>query len=398
MTFGKLVDGVFAVGTEDPKRRLFDALIPTPKGTTYNSYFVRGTKKCALIDTADPSTENEYLENLKELPKEPDYIIVNHAEQDHSGLLPKVLEKYPNARVVTNEKCAELLNELLFIPLSRIDTIENRRTLDLGGKTLEFLITPWVHWPETMQTWLVEDRILFSCDLFGAHVTGKAQAECEKELEIEAKRYYAEIMMPFRPLVRKHVETVSKLGIRIIAPSHGPVYAKGEGSCGPEWIIGKYRDWTSDDVANKAVIAYISMHGSTEKMAEYLQGALEKEGVETKLFNLENGDIGDLASECVDCATIVIGTPAVLTGPHPKAAYATMLLGALRPKAKFLSVICSYGWGQRVLAQMQPLFSHPGTELIDPVIVKGAPDKESFKELDFLAEKIALKHIHNKIM
>ncbi len=166
MAAREIVPGVFAVGAIDWDRRLFDELIPLPDGTTYNSYLVRGSEKTVLIDTVDPTKTSELITNLESLGvNKIDYLVASHAEQDHSGSIPAVLERFAGVKVVTNQKCRDLLIALLHVPEERFIVIDDGDTLDLGGKTLEFIIAPWVHWPETMLTYLAEDRVLFPCDL-----------------------------------------------------------------------------------------------------------------------------------------------------------------------------------------------------------------------------------------
>ncbi|PKL57904.1 MAG: MBL fold hydrolase, partial [Methanomicrobiales archaeon HGW-Methanomicrobiales-5] len=337
MVFREITPGIFWVGVHDFNRRLFDALIPLPDGTSYNAYLIKGSEKTALIDTVDPSKEFELVSNLLKLGLERlDYVIVNHAEQDHSGTLPMILEFYPTAQVVTNEKCKELLIALLQIPENRFQIIKDKETLSLGDRTLEFHMTPWTHWPETQVTYLKEDQILFSCDLFGFHLaTSDLYVTNEAECYWSAKRYYAEIMMPFRNSIRGHLDTIKALPLNLIAPSHGPIHKN------PQFILDAYAEWTSDTVKNEVVIPYISMHGSTEKMVEHLTNALIDRGITVKPFNLNVTDIGDLALALVDTATVVVGTPTVLFGPHPQVVYATYLANLLKPKVRFASVIGS---------------------------------------------------------
>ena len=388
MVVQTLIPDVYAVGSKDFDRRLFDALIPLPHGTSYNAYIVKGSEKTVLIDTVDPTKEFDLVCNLVRLGISAiDYVVVNHAEQDHSGSLPMILEIFPNAKAVTNEKCKEILQEHFDIDNDRFLVIKDREVLPLGNKSLEFILAPWVHWPETMLTYLVEDHILFSCDLFGSHCA-------ESDLFVRdfngvypmAKRYYAEIMMPFRSSIKGHLEKIGSLEIDYIAPSHGPVYNK------PSEIIDAYRDWISDLVKNEVVIAYVSMHGSTQKMVEYLEGALIDRGVTVKPYNLTVTDTGDLAMAMVDAATIVLATPTVLFGPHPLAVYATYLANILRPKTRFASIICSFGWGGKAPDMMKEMLTHIKPEFIDPVVVKGAPDEEAFRALDALADAIAHRH------
>jgi len=383
--------GVHWVGAVDWDRRLFDALIPLPDGTSYNSYLVQGSEKTALIDTVDAAMPEVLLRNLKELGVEQlDYIITNHAEQDHSGALPAVLEKYPEAKVVCTPKCQGMLVDLMLAKQERIVAVEDREKLSLGNRTLEFIHAPWVHWPETMVTYLPEEKILFSCDFFGSHLaTSDLFATDEGQLYESAKRYYAEIMMPFRTSIQKNLETVKGYNIDIIAPSHGPLHGR------PEFITEAYHSWAFDEPKNIVVLPFISMHGSTRSMVEYFTGALVQLGVTVKRFDLADVDVGKMAMALVDAATIVIGAPTALVGPHPNVAHAAFLANALRPNIKFLSIIGSYGWGSRAVEQLSAMIPNLKVEVIEPVLAKGYPKEETFRALGKLAETIAAKHKAN---
>lgn len=388
MSIRLIKPGIYAIGTIDWDRRLFDELIPLPDGTSYNSYLIKGKDKVCLIDSSDPRQEKEFLDNLKALNiRHIDYIISHHAEQDHSGMIPKVLELYSSANVITSPKCKTMLMDLLLIPEDRIITIEDRQTISLGDKTLEFIYAPWVHWPETILSYLREDKILFPCDLFGSHLaTSDLYATDLAKVYESAKRYYAEIMMPFRTHIVKHLEKIKDLKIELIAPSHGPTYNN------PEFILNAYKEWVSDKVKNEVVIPFVSMHGSTRKMIDYFVNALIERNITVKPFNLTETDIGELAMALVDTATIVIGSPTVLTGPHPAVLYATYLANLLRPKVKFASVIGSYGWGGKMLDVIVGMINNLKVELIEPVIIKGYPKADDFKALDRLADEILRKH------
>jgi flavorubredoxin len=377
---------VYWVGAIDWDRRLFDALIPLPDGTSYNAYLVQGSQKVALIDTVDPSMSHVLMAFLEDVPAI-DYVVANHAEQDHAGSIPQVLAKHPNAKVVTTPKGKDLLMALLLIPADRFITVNDGETLSLGDKTLEFIHAPWVHWPETMLTYLREDKILFPCDLFGSHLATTALYVTDEGQGYEsAKRYFAEIMMPFRTSIEKHLEKLNSYKIDVIAPSHGPMYDK------PSFILEAYRSWVSGPPKNIVVLPYISMHGSTQKMVEYFVGALVDRGVTVKQFNLAATDIGKLAMALVDAATLVIGTPTVLVGPHPNIAYAAFLANALRPRLQFISIIGSYGWGSKAVEQLTGMIPNIKAEVLPPVLSKGFPREEDFKALDNLASTIAEKH------
>jgi len=377
---------IYWVGAIDWDRRLFDALIPLPDGTSYNAYVVKGSQKVALIDTVDPSMTEVLMAYLDNVPVI-DYVIANHAEQDHSGSLPQVLAKYPDAKVVTTAKGRDMLVALLLIPEGRFITVGDGETLSLGDKTLEFIHAPWVHWPETMLTYLREDKILFPCDLFGSHLaTTDLYVTDEGQVYEAAKRYYAEIMMPFRTIIEKHLEKLDSYKIDVIAPSHGPLHSK------PSFILEAYRSWVSGPPKNIVVLPYISMHGSTQKMVKYFVGALADRGVTVKQFNLAATDIGKLAMALVDAATMVIGTPTVLVGPHPNVAYAAFLANALRPELQFVSIIGSYGWGSKAVEQLKGMIPNLKAEVLAPVLSKGFPGEDDFKALDSLASTIAEKH------
>jgi flavorubredoxin len=383
--------GVYWVGAIDWDRRLFDALIPLPDGTSYNAYLIKGDKKTAIIDTVDPTMKDVLINHLSELKvKSIDYVIANHAEKDHSGTIPQVLEKYPEARLVVTPKCKGMLIDLMMIPEERFITVDDKETISLGDRTLEFIHAPWVHWPETMLTYSREDKILFPCDLFGSHLaTTDLYVTNEGQVYEAAKRYYAEIMMPFRTTIQKNLEKIKGYDIDLIAPSHGPMYDK------PEFILKAYNNWVFDPPKNIVVIPYTSMWSSTRKMVEYLVEALAQRGVTVQQFDLTVADIGKLAMALVDAATVVIGTPTVLAGPHPNAAYAAFLANALRPKVRFVSIIGSYGWGGKTVEQLAAMIPNLKVEVLEPVLCKGFPREADFKALDNLAKTIAEKHKEN---
>ena len=383
--------GVYWVGAIDWDRRLFDSLIPLPDGTSYNAYLVKGSEKTALVDTVDPTMQDVLLSHLDQLGVERiDYVVANHAEQDHSGTIPQVLERYPEAKVVVTPRCKGMLIDLLMIPEERFTTVNDKETISLGDRTLEFIHAPWVHWPETMLTYLREDRVLFPCDLFGSHLaTTDLYVADEGQVYEAAKRYYAEIMMPFRTTIQKNLEKIDGYVIDLIAPSHGPSYDR------PEFILNAYRSWLFDEPRNLVILPYISMHASTRKMVEYLVAALAQRGVGVKQFDLTVTDIGKLAMALVDAATVVVGTPTVLAGPHPNVVYAVSLANALRPNIKFLSIIGSYGWGGKTVEQLAGMIPNLKVEILEPVLSKGFPMEADFRALDTLADTIAEKHREN---
>ncbi|MBW2035161.1 MAG: FprA family A-type flavoprotein [Deltaproteobacteria bacterium] len=369
----KIKDRIYWMGSVDWDRRLFDSLVPLPDGTTYNAYLIEGSEKTVLLDSVDPPMADELLSQLEGVSKI-DYVVSHHAEQDHSGTIPQVLAKYPDAKLISTPKAKGMLVDLLQIPEESFITVKDGETLSLGDKTLQFIHAPWVHWPETMVTYLEEDKILFSCDFFGSHIaTTDLFVADEGRVYEAAKRYFAEIKL-------------TSYDIEMIAPSHGQIYPR------PSFIIDAYRDWILGPPRNTVVLPYVSMHESTKQMVDYFVSALVERGVRVEQFNLEVTDIGKLAMALVDAATIVVGTPTILAGPHPYAAYAAFLANALRPKTKFLSIIGSYGWGGKTVETLAGMIPNLKVEVIDPVLCKGVPSEVDFKALDGLAGAIAEKH------
>ena len=388
----QIKENVYWLGVIDWERRLFDSLIPLPDGTTYNAYLVEGSEKTVLFDTVDPSGAEVLMSQLSSVSKV-DYVVSLHAEQDHSGAIPHVLQRYPEAKVIVTPKAKEMLIDHLQIPQSSFITVEDGETLSLGNKTLTFVYTPWVHWPETMVCYLKEDKILFSCDFYGSHIaTGDLYVTDQGRVHEAAKRYFAEIMMPFRSVIEKNIEKLKNFDIQMIAPSHGQIYDQ------PSWIMEAYREWVTGTPHNLVVLPFVSMHGSTRQMVDRLATRLVDNGVRVELFDLAVTDIGKLAMALVDAGTIVVGAPTVLAGPHPMTAYAAILANALRPKAKFLSIIGSYGWGGKTVETLAGMIPNLKVEVLDPVLCKGLPTESINVALDKMADEIAQKHKEHKFI
>ncbi|MGI6099535.1 MAG: FprA family A-type flavoprotein [Kiritimatiellia bacterium] len=374
------------VGAVDWNRRLFDDLVPLPEGTSYNAYLVRGSEQTALIDTVDPALQHNLLEALESLPRL-DYLVCQHVEQDHSGTIPQVLARFPEATLLCSTKARPMGEEHLHVEPSRIRTVADGETVSLGDRTLQFIYAPWVHWPETMLTLLPEERILFTCDFLGSHfATSRLLAGNDPAVINAAARYYAEIMMPFAPAIRNNLKKLDGIEFDIIAPSHGPLHDQ------PSLIIEAYRDWISDRVANRVVIPYISMHGSTEAMVDHLICALAERGIASEKFNLTVTDLGRLAVSLLDAATLVIGSSTVLMGAHPSVIHATAVANVLRPKVRHAAIIGSYGWATKMTEQLTAMIPNLKVELLGTVLCKGLPQADDLAALDALADTIRDRH------
>ncbi|MCU0852415.1 MAG: FprA family A-type flavoprotein [Thermoplasmata archaeon] len=386
----QLAPNVFWVGVKHYNRRLFDGLIPLPHGTSYNAYLVKGSEKMALIDTVNPGFEQELVDKIREIadPAKIDYVIMNHAEPDHANAGRHILSIAKNAKLVTGAKGKEAAMMYFGIEPERIMVVDESTKLSLGGKTLSFVDAPWLHWPETIFTYLEEDRILFPCDFFGSHL---AIAEFyadeygnEKTLDM-AKLYFAEIMMPFRKQGQTGVEKTKRLDPKVIAPSHGMIWRD------PKVILDEYTKWTTEKFEKKVMIVYVSMWGSTEKMALALREALVKDGIPVNIFDIPATEIGHIAKELVDTPVVIVAAPTVLNGVHPVAAYATLLVKTLRAPTKYAAVLTSHGWSGGAVKQIQSLLEGTKIEVLGVVDVKGPPKQEQFDQILELEKKIKEK-------
>jgi len=383
----KLFDGVYWVGVKDWNRRLFDAFIPLPQGTSYNSYLILGNEKKALIDTVNPGFEKDLEEKIKRImdPVDIDFIIMNHAEPDHAGAIPYLMEKNKKAILVTTKKGVEMAKVFYKVPQERMKAVSDGDSIELGGKTLLFIEAPMLHWPETMFTYIKEDKILFPCDFFGMHIARGNYDDEVEDLLIHAQKYFGEIMMPFRTMAIKALEKISNLEIQMIAPSHGPIHKN------VNKILEAYKKWAYGKTKIKATIIYTSMWNSTEKMVNTITKTLANEGIEVVMYNLAVTDIGDLIKDLVDSRAVVIGAPTVLGGIHPLAQHAAYILKALRPPIKLGAILSSYGWGGVAAKQIKDLLETLKIEVVGFVEVRGPPSEKDLMNIIEIGKSLANK-------
>ncbi|NHV46061.1 MAG: FprA family A-type flavoprotein [Candidatus Verstraetearchaeota archaeon] len=383
----KIKENVYWIGARDWNRRIFDALIPLPKGTSYNAYLIIGNKFKALIDTVNPGFEEELEEKIRSLiPLEDlDYVVMNHAEPDHAGAIPYIMKIASKAKLITSNKGAKMAQIYYNIPQERITIIKDNDTISLGDKTLRFIETPMLHWPETIFTYLEEDGILFPCDFFGAHLANGVYSDEIEDYLVHAQRYWGEIMMPFRIMAQKALEKIANLNINIIAPSHGPIHRR------PEIILNAYKRWSYGETNQKVTIAYVSMWNNTDTMVKQIADTLLSEGIEVTFHNLVVADIGDIAKDFVDSRAIVLGAPTVLGGAHPLAVYATYLLKALRPPIKFAIILSSYGWGGGAIRQIQEILNGFKIDIVGTLEINGPPTEEHIQQIIKIAKDLAKK-------
>ncbi len=383
----KISENVYWVGVKDWNRRLFDALIPLPKGTSYNSYLIIGENKRALIDTVNPGFEKDWEEKISNYVNlaEIDYLIMNHAEPDHAGAIPYIMAMNSKAKLVTTIKGAKMAQVFYKVPENRIMAVKDQETIELGGKTLRFIEAPMLHWPETMFTYIEENKVLFPCDFFGSHIAAGFYDDEFEDLLFHAQRYWGEIMMPFRVMAQKALEKIRDLKIDVIAPSHGPIHRN------PERILEAYRKWADGETRQKATVVYVTMWGSTEKMVKSIAETLASEGIEIALYNLAYADIGDVAKDLVDSKAIVLGAPTVLGGAHPLAFYATYLVKALRPPSKYGVVLSSYGWGGGTVKHVQEILDQSKLEIVGALEINGPPTENDIAKIVEIGKVLAKK-------
>jgi len=387
-------ENILYVGVQHPDREMFDCLMPTPHGTSYNSFLVTGTQKTALIDTSDPEFLEVYVRKLLSLEiNPPDYIVLLHTEQDHSGSISEVMKVFPTAKLVATSNVIKLMKTHLHISADSFLEMGEGDVLDLGGKSLTFYKIPFAHWPDNTMVFEKQSGILFSSDLFGSHYAfNKVFATDNHETRAAARAYYAEIMMPFSGQVRKYTEMVIALAPRMIASAHGPVWMN------PTLILNKYMKWTGDRVNKAVVIPYVSMHGSCTVIMERLTWGLANKGISVLCRNLGDRpeslavETGNVLYDLVMAAAVVFVMPTVLGGPHPAGAYCALVVNAMHPKTRFIGLAGSYGWGTKIAGIFDSLTGGmKKTQRLDPLLFEGLPTEEDLLKVDEYADQLAAK-------
>ena len=383
MTKVQLAKGVYWVGAIDWNVRNFHGY-STHRGTTYNAYLIIDDK-IALIDTVKAPFYDEMAARVREIVSfdKIDYVISNHVEMDHSGSLPMALRDAKNAKLVTLEKFGENGLAKTFHQSWPTIAVKEGSTVDLGKRKLAFIPTPMLHWPDSMCTYLVEDKLLFSMDAFGQHLATSQRFDDEVDMGIvmqEASKYYANILMPFGDLIVKAVNKLSGVKIDMIAPSHGIIWRSHIKA-----IVESYAKWGKGETAAKALVIYDTMWGSTQKMALAIVRGMIGEGVDVKLFNLTASDKSDVIKEVLDAKALIIGSPTLNNGMFPSVAEFLCYLKGLKPRNKIGAAFGSHGWGGGAVKAVQQEMEQTGIELIDSKLAfKFVPDEgEIQKCVDF---------------
>ncbi len=391
----ELAPGVHWIGALDPGLREFDVILKTANGTTYNAYCVRGRDGVAVIDTVKASHAADFFQRLEQVAAydEIRVIILNHLEPDHTGALPELMRRAPRARLFISVKAQSMLKGLLKSDESAYTPTDTGHTVSLGDRTLRFLHTPFLHWPDTQCTWLEEEGILFSADVFGCHFCDpRLFNDKTGDFRFSFEYYYQHIMRPFREHVLAALDLIEPLDIRLIAPAHGPILRDA-----PRNYVQRYRQLASPQLANEAghektlLIFYISSYGNTERMAQAVRdGAEEVEGVRVSLFDLQGGEVSPFVDLIEAADGIVFGSPTI-NGDAVKPVWDLLSsLAVVKVREKLGAAFGSYGWSGEAVAMIEDRLR--GLKLRVPVTgvrVKLIPTEAELAQCRMLGSRLA---------
>ncbi len=378
------------IGVNDRKKTLFENNWPLPYGVSYNSYLI-ADEKTALIDTLEFGSKDNYLEEIEAIleGRVLDYLIVNHMEPDHSSMIGWIIKSYPKVKIVANSKAFKMLDAYFGINKESILEVKDGDTLDLGYHKLKFVMTPWVHWPETMMTYDMTDAMLFSCDAFGSFGTldgGIFDDEINFDFyENEMRRYYSNIVGKYSHMVQKAFEKLNGVPVKFVCPSHGPVWRTN-----PEKVIGLYNKWSLHEAEDGVVIAFASMYGNTEKMADYAGRLIAEKGVKNiRIYDVSKTHVSFILNDIWKYKSVILGSSAYNAGMHPMMQHLCNELEVLNPKNKNYALFGSYSWSGGGLKSLIPFAEKMSWNMVaNPVEVMGSPkinDMDGFKEI---ADKI----------
>lgn len=347
----KLKEGIYWVGAVDWNTRDFHGY-STPLGTTYNAYLILDEKN-VLVDTVKAPFYKEMLERISELidPSKIEYIVSNHVEMDHSGSLPQLIEKIGNPIIITSEMGKRGL-EKHYKSSMNFRVVKTGDKISIGRRTLFFIEASMLHWPDSMFTYINEDRVLLPNDAFGQHLASSNRFEDEAEEDVlkHAAKYYANIIWPMSQLVIKKIKEILEMGIQIdiIGPSHGFIWRKN-----PERIIQKYLEWSEGKAKRKALVIYDTMWGSTEIIAKAILKGLIEEGVEAKILHLRSNHRSDIIEDMLEAKGVILGSPTLNNGIFPTLGDFLTYLKGLKPKGKIFALFGSYGWSGGAIKEMR---------------------------------------------
>ena len=385
----EIAEKIYWVGVVDWNIRDFHGY-STYQGSTYNAYLIMD-EKITLIDTVKREFADELLANISRIvdPRKIDYVISNHTEMDHSGALPRVMHRVGENKPLYCSKMGHKNLSKHFFQTWNYQPVENGGQLSLGKRTLTFMETRMLHWPDSMFTYVNEDKILFSSDGFGQHYAGLERFDDEigDAVMPHAKKYFANILLLYAPLILKLVDKVTEMGLAIdmICPDHGIIWRTD-----PSKIINAYVEWSRQKPKRKAVVIYDTMWHSTETMAETLVEALGEAGVEAKPFHLRGNHRSDIMTEVLDAGAIIVGSPTLNNGLYPTISDFLTYMKGLKPKNKIGAAFGSYGWSGEAVKLINKELEQMKFDIIDPGLrIQYLPDEKGLAACRELAGKIA---------
>ena len=385
-----LANDIYWVGAVDWNIRDFHSYI-TSRGSTYNAYLILDDK-VTLIDTVKSTFSDDLVAHISEIinPEKIDYIIVNHVEMDHSSSLSKIAKIAKNATIFSSERGKDALIEHYGPDFNSVRTVKNGDELKLGAHTLKFIDATMLHWPDSMFTYIIEDKILMPNDAFGQHLASGQRFDDEVDEHVlmeEATKYYANILMPLGPLVTRKIQEVVQSGLTccMIAPSHGIIWRKD-----PSKIIKAYTSWAAGEAKNKVAIVFDTMWGSTDKMARAIAEGVTREGVEAKMLKLRASDNSEAMTEILEAKAVLVGSPTLNNGVFPTLGSFMTYAAGLKPKNKIWGFFGSFGWGGGAVNSMAEMARKAGFEVHEPGLqIKYVPDKEDLEKCFELGKQIA---------
>lgn len=386
----EILPGVHWVGAKHRELEVFDDLFPTHNGTTYNSYLIQGRKKVALIDTVKAPFTKDFFAKIEEHIglANIDLVVVNHTEPDHSGAVAALLDKNPKIEVYSTKAGENFLKQLINRPFKSHVVAENEE-IDLGGRTLRFVLAPYLHWPDTMLTYLVEDKLLFSCDAFGAHYCPDRMFDDEiADFSYDFFFYFDCIMRPFKDKIREAVSKIGDLEIKMVCPSHGPIRRQGG-----RGAISAYRQWAAHPPKKekpKALLAVLSSHGNTREMADVVKAELEKQGFEIAEFALSSMRDDDYRNALEQADVLLIGTPTIQRDAPPHVWHALALISSVTPKSKLGAVFGSFGWSGEAVKMVEQRLEGLRYKLVaESISFRFTPTAENLASCRQFADQVA---------
>lgn len=395
----EIADDVYWIGALDPSLRSFDIILRTANGTTYNSYLIKGSEGVAIIDTVKENFSNEFFARLESEVSYSDIkvIVLNHLEPDHTGALPELMRRAPQAKLYISQRATSMLKALLKPETQKFEytTVNTGDSVSLGNRTLQFLHTPYLHWPDTQCTYLAEEHILFSGDVFGCHY-------CDKRLfndrvgdfRFSFDYYYAHIMRPFKKHVMDALQLIEPLKIKQIAPTHGPILRER-----PRRYITHYRELSTSSLTREigynddksVIIFYMSSYGNTARMADEIsEGASGIDGVRVSLYDLEGGEVDPFVDLIEEADALLFGSPTI-NGDAVKPVWDLLSsLAVVNLKGKIGAAFGSYGWSGEAVQMIEDRMN--GLKMTIPktgLRVKLIPTEEELTECREFGKSIA---------